>query len=155
MYMATYSHYQPSKFDDCITPIHVWKDIQEYIPNDKKIWCPFYFNGSHTLKELGYDIIHNNEDFFKNDRGDIVVDNPPFSIKKQILERMYELDKPFILIMPVSTLCYKYFKKFKNDIQIIIPPKRYNFAPELKSSASFDCLFYCYKMNLEKDIIFL
>ena len=57
--------------------------------------------------------------------------------------------------MPVSTICYKYFKDYKDKIQIIIPPKRYNFAPELKSTPSFDCLYYCYKMNLPKDIIFL
>ena len=152
--MASYSHYNPSVFDDCITPIEVWKMIEKYIPRDKEIWCPFYFKGKHTLRDLGFNIIHNDEDFFLHDRGEIVVDNPPFSLKKKILERMLILDKPFILIMPVSTICYNYFKPFK-DIQIIIPPKRINFAPELKSSASFDTLFYCYKMNLPKDIIFL
>lgn len=152
--MATYSHYQPKKFDDCITPISVWDSIKEYIPKDKEIWCPFYFNGTHTLRDLGFDIIHNDEDFFDNNRGDIIVDNPPFSIKRKILERLNQLEKPFILIMPVSTICYQYFKDFK-DIQIIVPNKRINFAPDLKSSASFDCLFYCYKMNLPKDIIFL
>ena len=57
--------------------------------------------------------------------------------------------------MPVSTLCYQYFKVFKDNIQIIVPPRRYDFIPEKKSSATFDCLYFCYKMNLEKDIIFL
>tara|TARA_R110000824_G_scaffold231517_1_gene419408 strand:- start:14056 stop:14514 length:459 start_codon:yes stop_codon:yes gene_type:complete len=152
--MATYSQCQPSVNDDCITPISVWKDIEQYIPNDKEIWCPFYCNGDHKLKELGYDIIHNEEDFFLHDRGEVIIDNPPFSIKRKILERMLILDKPFILIMPVSTLCYNYFKPFK-DIQVIVPPKRINFAPHLKSNASFDCLYYCYKMNLYRDIIFL
>lgn len=153
--MATYSHYSPKLFDDCITSEEIWKDIVPYIPKDKKIWCPFYFNGDMKLRNFGFDIIHNDEDFFENNRGEIIVDNPPFSIKKKILERCLELDKPFILIMPVSVLCYQYFQKFKDMIQILIPPRRYNFAPDLKSSASFDCLWFCYKMNLEKDIIFL
>jgi len=155
--MTTYSHYQPKKFDDFNTPIKVWKDIEKYIPKDKKIWCPFYNDGKHTLKELGFDIIHEDKDFFNYEPNnyDIIIDNPPFSIKRQILERLLMLDKPFILIMPVSTICYKYFKQYKDKIQIIIPPSRYNFAPQLKSSATFDCLFYCYKMNLEKDIIFI
>jgi len=150
--MATYSHYQPKVYDDCITPLSVWEQIKQFIPEDKEIWCPFYFNGEHKLRELGYEIIHNNEDFFYNNRGDIIIDNPPFSIKKKVLERLLEIDKPFILIMPVSTLCYNYMRNYKDKIQIIIPPKRINFAPQLKSSASFDCLYYCYKMNLEKDI---
>ena len=152
--MATYRNYQPTIYDDTKTPIEVWKAIEEYIPKDKKIWSPFYFKGEHTLRDLGYDIIHNDEDFFLHDRGEVIVDNPPFSLKKKILERMLILDKPFILIMPVSTLCYNYFKPFK-DIQIIVPNKRINWAKELKSSATFDCLYYCYKMDLPKDIIFL
>ena len=153
--MATYSQHQPKIYDDCITPIEVWKNIEQYIPRDKQIWCPFYFKGEHRLKELGFDIIHEDEDFFNCNKGDIIVDNPPFSIKKQILKRLLEIDKPFILIMPVSTICYNYFKDYKDKIQIMIPPKRYNWAKHLKSSATFDCLYFCYKMNLEKDIIFL
>ncbi len=141
--------------DDYPTPIHIWRDIEQYIPKDKKIWCPFYCDGKHTLKDLGFDIIHENRDFFtyEPEKYDIIVDNPPFSIKKQVCERIMKLGKPFIMIMPVSTLCYQYFKPIADDVQIIIPPKRYNFAPQLKSSCSFDCLFFCYKMGLDKDII--
>ncbi len=155
--MATDSQCNPKKLDDCITPIEVWENIEKYIPKDKKIWCPFYFNGDHKLKDMGYNIIHEEKDVFNDEPSDYdcFVDNPTFSIKKLILERLLLLDKPFILIMPVSTICYKYMRQYKNKIQIIIPPKRYNFAPELGSSASFDCLFYCYKMNLPRDIIWL
>ena len=154
--MATYSQYQPQKHDNFKTPIEVWNNIKQYIPKDKKIWCPFYFNGEHTLKDLGFDIIHENEDFFENNKGDIIIDNPPFSIKKQVLEYCLKIDKPFILIMPSSTINYQYFRIFKDkNIQIIIPPKRYNFMKSKKSSATFDTLYFCYKINLNKDIIFL
>ena len=153
--MATYSHYSPKPFDDFNTPVEIWKDIEKYIPKDKEIWCPFYFNGDHKLKELGFDIIHNQEDFFKNNRGEIIIDNPPFSIKKHVLKRMIEIDKPFMLIMPVSTLCYQYFNIYKDKIQILVPSKRYDFLPDKKASATFDCLWYCYKMKLDKDITFL
>ncbi len=84
--MSTYDAYDKSKVnDDWETPKYVWEQIIEYIPKDKQIWCPFYYKGNHTLKEF-FDIIHNDEDFFENDRGDIVVDNPPFSIKKKIIQ---------------------------------------------------------------------
>jgi hypothetical protein len=154
--MATYTDYKPRVNDNLKTPIEVWSNIQKYIPENKIIWCPFYFDGDHKLKELGYDIIHENKDFFTYvPEYDIIIDNPPYSIKKKVLHRLLEIDKPFIMIMPVSTLCYQYFKVFKNNIQIIVPPRRYDFIPEKKSSATFDCLYFCYKMNLEKDIIFL
>jgi len=152
--MATYDAYDKSKVnDDWKTPLYAWKQIEEYIPTDKQIWCPFYYNGEHSLKDLR-DIIHIDENFFENDRGDIVVDNPPFSIKKQVIQRLLELDKPFILLLPVSTICYQYFPRDKN-IQIIIPPKRINFKADGKSSASFDTIYVCYKINLKRDIIFL
>lgn len=152
--MALYSKYNLTINDNCTTPLEIWKDVLPYIPKDKKVWCPFYYKGEHKLREL-IDIIHNDEDFFEVNRGDIVVDNPPFSIKKQVLQRLLDLDKPFIMVMPVSTICYKYFKPFKDKIQIIVPNRRYNFYPEGKSTPSFDCLWYCYKVNLKQDIIFL
>jgi len=43
----------------------------------------FYGDSSYGeyLKELGYDVIHEPIDFFDNDKGDILVSNPPFSNK--------------------------------------------------------------------------
>lgn len=156
IYMASYLQYQPQKYDEFPTPIEVWEHIKSIIPTDKVIWCPFYCDGGHTLKDLGFDIIHENEDFFEHNKGDIIIDNPPFSLKKDILQRCFELDKPFILILPVSTICYKYFRQHKDKhLQIIIPPKRWNFKPEAKSSATFDTIYLCYKMSLPKDINFL
>ena len=61
--MATYSHYQPTPFDDCITPSFVWEDIKDYIPSDKEIWCPFYFNGDHKLRDLGFKEALDSSDF--------------------------------------------------------------------------------------------
>ena len=53
---------------------------------------------------------------------------------------------------------------FKNDeLQIIIPNKRISFVKKVNrifpdnwcSKCNFDCFYYCYKMNLPKDIIWL
>lgn len=152
--MTSYDGYDKSIVNDYwATPLYAWKQIEEYIPTDKEIWCPFYYNGNHKLKELR-NIIHNDEDFFENNRGDIVIDNPPFSIKKKVIKRLIELEKPFILLLPVSTICYQYFPRDKN-IQLIIPPKRINFKADGTSSCSFDTIYICYNINLNKDIIFL
>jgi hypothetical protein len=148
--------------DNYITNKEEWFRIKEYIPKDKVIWCPFYCDGSmkEDFKEMGFDIIHENEDFFENNKGDIVIDNPPFSKKKEVLTRLKELDKPFILICPSMMLSYKYFQElYKNEIQIIIPQTRIKFR-HLNSTNNnytppFASFYFCYKMNLDKDIIFI
>jgi hypothetical protein len=43
-------------------------------------------------------------DFFTHDLGECVVTNPPFSELPRILARLRELGKPFVVIMPCSTL---------------------------------------------------
>ena len=110
--MATYRDYNPSRYNDFISPPHIWEDIKQFIPKNKIISMPFYCDGEcgNDMRNLGFNVIHNNEDFFENDRGDIVIDNPPFELKKKIIEKLVERNKPFILILPVSTICYMYSK---------------------------------------------
>ena len=151
------------KHDDYMTPKYAWENIQQYIPNDKVIWEAFYGDGNSGtfLKELGYETIHEPVDFFENDLGQIIVSNPPFSKTKEIMKRLLVLDKPFILILPVSKINTSYFREWKDKIQIIIPRKRIHFeklidgkVPEnWKNACYFDSFYYCYKMDLPKDII--
>lgn len=166
--MATYTNWNPSKDNDFITPKSAWEDIIKYIPKDKEISMPFFCEGScaNDMEALGFKVIHQDEDFFKHDKGDCVIDNPPFEIKKNIIETLVERNKPFILILPVSTICYKYAKILGDDMQLLIPKKRIKFihydkitqtkkADYEKYSASFDCLYVAWRMDLPKDIIFL
>ena len=153
------------KHDDYMTPAYVWEDIDEYIPKDKTIWECFYGDGSSGkhLEQLGCKVIHDKIDFFKEDHGDLLISNPPFSMKKEAFTRLKELGKPFIMISTSSMMCYKYFQELfkKENIQIIIPRKRINFI-KIRDGKTiptkgcwFDCFYYCWKMKLEKDIIFL
>jgi len=164
--MATFQAKTFIKHDDYMTPKYAWENIEQYIPKDKVIWEAFYGDGKsgEYLKEMGYNVIHEPIDFFENNKGDIIVSNPPFSLSKQIMDRLYELDKPFILIFPSSKINTQYFRKWINkDLQIIIPRKRIHFTKKVNgeipknwgSSCNFDCFYYCYKMNLPKDIIWL
>lgn len=153
------------KHDDYMTPKYAWENIQQYIPKDKVIWEAFMGDGKsgEYLKELGFDVIHNDNDFFESNEGDIVVSNPPFSKSKEVMNRLKELDKPFILILPSSKINTQYFRILKNNIQIIIPKKRIHFDKQIngktpegwKNACYFDCFYYCYKMNLPRDIIWL
>ena len=147
--------------DNYITNKKEWLRIKKFIPHDKKIWSPFYCDGKQKdyFKEMGYDIIHEDEDFFENNKGDIIIDNPPFSKLRLILERLKTIDKPFILIMPSSKINAVWFQKlFKEHLQLIIPIKKilcYNLKTDIDFTFNWGLYYYCYKMNLPKDLIFI
>ena len=154
------------KHDDYMTPKYAWDNVKQYIPQDKVIWEAFYGDGNSGkyLKELGFNVIHEPVDFFENNLGQIIVSNPPFSLSKDIMDRLLILDKPFMLIFPSSKITTNYFRKWKDKgLQIIIPRKRIHFTklvegkiPENWGKAcNFDCFYYCYKMNLPSDIVWL
>jgi hypothetical protein len=149
------------KHDDYMTPKHAWENIKQFIPNDKVIWEAFYGDGKSgkDLEEMGFNVIHEPVDFFYNDLGEVIVSNPPFSKSKEIMKRLLLLDKPFILIFPSSKIHTQYFREWNDKhLQIIIPRKRIQFiknGDELQNKCNFDCFYYCYKMNLENDIIWL
>ena len=135
--------------DNYATDFKVWETIKEYIPHNKKIYAPFYCDGKQKeyFKEMGYDIIHEDVDFFTNTFDyDIIVDNLPFSKKKEILIKLREIDKPFILIIPTCLLSLKWFQLlYSNKLNEVSN----NYTPP------FGSFIYCYKMNLEKDLIFI
>ena len=141
--------------------IYAWENILEYIPRSKTIWEPFYGNGQSgvDLASLGLDVIHEPIDFFEENKGDIIVSNPPFSKSKEIMKRLLVLDKPFILILPSSKINTSYFREWKDrGLQIIIPRKRIQFIKDgikAQNKCNFDCFYYCYKMNLKNSITWL
>jgi len=138
-----------------------WKLIKEYIPKDKLIWEAFFGDGKsgQYLTELGFNVIHKDIDFFENNLGQIVVSNPPFSLRKKVFERLKELDKPFIIIMYPIVLSCKWFLDigFNDKLQIIIPKTRVKcYGNGNKNYSPRGGLWYfCYKINLPKDLIII
>ena len=161
-------------YDSWMTPKVLWENIAHLIPKDAVLWEAFAGNGQSAqfLRELGWEVICKDEDFFETSYPNtICVSNIPFSKSKEILQRLRTLDIPFILIMPqgkISTLYFREIFSDDDDIQIIIPKKRVNFRkmrhdPETgwsdvegeHNKINFEVYYYCYKINLKKDIIFL
>ena len=153
-----------SKSDDFQTPAYVWADIEQYLPKNDTIYVPFYLNGEikQAYLDLGCKaVIHEDVDFFKNDfKYDFVIDNPPFSKKKQILSKLKTDGTPFILLLPPSVLHTKYFREmFKNDtdLQIIIPKARIHYISKTQNgdrpaNCPFDTIYLCWKMKLPREI---
>ena len=166
--MATFSRKDFMIHNDYMTPKSAWEDIKDFIPKDKVIWEPFYGDGKsgEYLTEMGFNVIHQKKDFFTYDVSDsVVVSNPPFSKAKEILTKLTNTNRPFIMIMPVSKIATQYFRELfvGKDIQLIIPKKRIHFEKQLdgkvpdnwKNACNFDCFYYCWKMDLPRDIVWL
>lgn len=160
--------------DEYYTPKSAWENISHLIPKNKVIWEAFgtssKIHSVRYLKELGFKVERTFRDFFKENKGDVVVSNPPYNkreqMKQKVLQRLIEIDKPFILILPTSTIHTKYYRDIfgKNikHVQLIIPSDKiqfYNLDKHgnmvMKNNCSFYSLYLCYKMNFKKDIIFL
>lgn len=107
----------------------------------KTIWCPFSNNPDHAfvkrLTELGYKVVwnKNNDDFFSYDKDDVeklkvdcIIDNPPFSIKDQVLAHSFALGLQFIYILPLDALGGAYrndlYRKYNANMQALIPGTR-------------------------------
>ena len=151
------------KHDDYMTPFSAWEDVSAYIPRHLTLWETFYGDGTSGdhLTELGFDVIHEDVDFFEHDLGECVVTNPPFSELPRVLARLRELGKPFVVIMPCSTLTTRYFRDLFQDIQVIVPRKRIQFRKLVDGvevpagRCSFDCLYFCWRLGLPRDVVFL
>ena len=77
------------------------------------------------------------------------------------LARLRELGKPFVVIMPCSTLTTRYFRDLFQDIQVIVPRRRIQFRKLVDGvevpagRCSFDCLYFCWRLGLPRDVVFL
>ncbi|MCU4706680.1 sugar-phosphate nucleotidyltransferase [Mycoplasma sp. CSL7503-lung] len=86
------------------------------IPKDMVIWCPFDLDNSNFVKafnDYGYKVIYSHllyeQDFYKyepNEKWDIIISNPPFRNKHNLLERILEFgkEKPWALIFGIQAL---------------------------------------------------
>ena len=151
--------------DQYNTTLEIWEMIAHLIPKDKILFEAFMKDNWSSksaiiLRDMGFNVVGNPTiDFFDEPpEYDIIVSNPPYSMKKKIFQRLAVLDKPFILILPISTITKQFVKVLERDkVQMIIPSKRMQFEKagiEL-SRCWFDTCFLCYKMNLERDITFI
>lgn len=94
------------------TPAYAVDPIIKYLPKDKIIWCPFSEEWSmfyRRLKEEGFKVIRSSlvegQNFFEYEPEyfDLIVDNPPFSVKDKVLERLYSFNKPFAILLPLNS----------------------------------------------------
>jgi hypothetical protein len=95
--------------------------------------------------------------FFISMKWGLIVSNPPYSIKNKFLKRAYQLGKPFMFLLPITTLegveRNEMFRR--NKIQLLIPDKRFEFSPEKKRGAWFQTSWFTWGLGLEKELNFI
>ena len=159
-------------YDEYYTRKKAWEDIQGFIPRDKVLWEAFMLNSVSSsplyLQELGYTVEWSaSEDFFQQEKreGSIILSNCPFSLKKEVLQHLKNIDQPFILIISSTVLNTKYFlETFGSDkrIQLIIKSSKIHFDKfvdgkkvDMKDNTSFYSLYLCWQIGLDHDINFI
>lgn len=155
--------------DELYTPPEAVEMIIPFLSFAKKmiIWECTAIKDSEITKVLrnnGFEVITShiidNCNFFEYEpkNYDLIITNPPYSLKDEFLKRAYELKKPFMFLLPITTLEGKnrseLFKKY--GIQLIIPNTRFNFLQkEGKKGAWFQTSWFCHGLNLSKDLNFI
>lgn len=148
--------------DERFTPPILVKPIIKYLKQGSTVWCPFDTEDSEfvqILKKAGYKVIYSHielcQDFFEyepDESYDYIVSNPPFSKKLEVLDRLYNLGKPFAMLMNIECLNYQAIGQFFLDknLELLIFDKKVSFDG---NTASFNTSYFCNNV-LPKQIIF-
>ncbi len=82
---------------------------------------------------------------------DVILTNPPYSIKDKFIHRCYDLGKPFALLMPVNTIQgIGRGNRFENEgIELLVLNKRITFLSG-GTSPSFGVAWFCRNVLPEK-----
>ena len=158
-----YAGYTPKKSsDEQYTPAYAVAPIIKNIPGNKIVWCPFDTEHSEyvlALKAAGIRVVHSHiltgEDFFvyEPEEWDLIVSNPPFSIKQKVVERCLALGKPFALLLSNlwlnSSAPVHLFRE--KEMQMLLFDKRIQFTE--KNAAYFGSSYFCWEV-LPRQIVF-
>lgn len=156
--------------DEFYTPNYAIEPILKYVKEDSTVWCPFDTEDSNfvkLLREQGHTVIathlNNDEDFFKVTpvKCDYIISNPPYSIKAEVLDRLFSLKKPFAMLLGVVGLfeSQKRFELFRdNKFEIMYLNRRVayfkDFAEQKPSlNPPFSSVYICSGM-LPQQIVF-
>ena len=159
-------------YDECQTPPYALEPLYPYLNISDKIWecAAGKLVLAIELGRKGYTVIHSDitdevvpVNFLEVLRGigDVIVTNPPYSIKYEWLERCYSLGNPFALLMPVEMLGtakgQRLFDKY--GIEVIFMSPRVDFYMPNKGyeggGAQFPTAWFTWGLNLPQQINFV
>lgn len=157
--------------DEYYTPAYAIYPILPYLTGGATIWCPFDTDRSlyvKILKAKGFNVINthlsNGQDFFNMEVPDCdyIISNPPYSLKNEVFQRLYEIGKPFAMLVGVvgifeSQLRFNLFRN--NPLEVLYFNKRVKYMrsyDEVKPSSNppYSSVYICSKL-LPKQLVFV
>lgn len=159
--------------DEFYTPRYAIEPLLRYLKPKSKILCPFDTEESLYVKVLkgnGHYIQHGHieegKDFFKRSQDslefyDYIISNPPYSKKTEVLEKLFNANVPFAMLVGVVGLFeskdrFNLFKK--NDFELMYFDKRVSFMRDYTSGKTelnppFSSVYVCNNV-LPKQMVF-
>ena len=134
--------YQFRKNDEYFTPSCAVYPIMKYLKAGTTVWCPFDTKDSEYVRVLsrhGFNVIYGHiqtgQDFFQTDipKCDYIVSNPPYSLKGKIIKRLYEIGKPFAMLVNFQGIfdSKERFQMFReNRVEMLWLSPRVNYMTE-------------------------
>lgn len=153
--------------DEVFTPEYAVRPLLKYIKPNTIIWCPFdkpFSKFVEIFQQAGFNVIHSHIDEGKNfffyepeEPYDVIISNPPFSCKDDVLKRLSELNKPYAMLLPIPTLQGQMRFPYMKNIQYLGFDKRINYymdtsMKEVQRGVSFGSCYICHDF-LPKDLI--
>ena len=147
--------------DEYYTPRILVDAIIPYINPRHTVWCPFDTDDSEfvkALREHGNTVLFSHiwlgQDFFEYEPVDydVIVSNPPFTRKLEVLDRLYKLNMPFAMVLGLPILNYQEVGEFflDKELQLLIVDKKVSFDG---NTASFNNSYFCRDI-LPRDLMF-
>jgi hypothetical protein len=160
------------KFDNLYTPVEAILPLLKYIPQSiQTIWeCCDSGNSliTKTLRDHSWDVVSSDiatgtnflEDWcadfggeFSDTGIDMIITNPPYSLKDQFLEKCYQYNIPFALLLPLTALeGIKRGRMYNNGISVIVLDKRIDFTG--KKSNWFNVSWFVWGLWKESRLFF-
>lgn len=150
------------KSDEYYTPAYALAPLLPYLPKRKVIWECAWGQGhlARHLEAAVFQVVGRADmDFLAGEPSgwDVIVTNPPFSIKDLFLERAYKLGKPFAMLMPLETLAGERRNRLYHEfgLELLVPSRRIDFILNgvQTESATFPTAWFCWQL-LPSKLIF-
>ena len=111
---TSYAAVSGASYDKCWTPWHGAAPLLPYLPRQSRIWECCAGDGwlAKWLEEDGHSTIQTDYTTGRDALHwapdpadyDLIVTNPPWSLKYKFIKRLYELGKPWAMLVPFSTI---------------------------------------------------
>lgn len=155
--------------DEYDTPTYAFETLTCFRDclREKIVWDPFVSETQASASRISdvfpevKQVIHSREfDLLENKlppQFDVIVTNPPFSVKKQVLENLLRVGSPFCVLLPLETLGRQYFARLmethKTRVAVLLPQRKINFdslkqgTKRKRSACPFHSVWVCYNMK--------